>query len=153
MIYLDTSALVKEYHDEEGSDIVHELFRKARSGEHTLIISLWAISETINALDRHKRRGELEDADFTFVIGAIFSDLLDLKELGALEVIELETRLVKLSWELLISDHLSAGDALHLVTAQDRNADRFLAADKKLVAVAERKGLEALNVEEGARVL
>jgi predicted nucleic acid-binding protein len=148
MIYLDTSALVKEYHDEEGSDYVHELFKKARGGEHKLVISLWAVSETLNALDRHKRRGELGDADFEFVIGAIFSDLLELEELGALDVIELETRLVKLSWELIISDHLSAGDALHLVTALDRNAAKFLAADRRLVTVAKRKGLEALNVEE-----
>jgi predicted nucleic acid-binding protein len=52
MIYLDTSALVKKYHDEEGSEYVHEIFRKAKGGENKLLISLWAISETLNALDR-----------------------------------------------------------------------------------------------------
>jgi predicted nucleic acid-binding protein len=147
MIYLDTSAFVKEYHDEEGSEYVHEIFRKAKEGEVILFISLWTISETINALDRHKRRKEIKDDEFGIVIGAIFSDILDLKEHGTLEVIEMDAGLVKMSWGMIIKEHLSAADALHLVTALKKNATVFLAADKKLVAVAEKKGLQAINVE------
>lgn len=77
-------------HDEEGCAYVHEIFRKAKEGGEKLATSLWTISETINALDKHKRRKEVADEEFEIVIGAIFSDILDLRESGAPEVIELE---------------------------------------------------------------
>jgi predicted nucleic acid-binding protein len=148
ILYLDTSALVKEYHDEEGSMYVHEIYRRAKEGKEKLFTSLWSISETINVLDKHKMRRELTDEEFEIVIGAIFSDILDLKERGALEVIEVETDLVKMSWEMIIKEHLSSADALHLVTALNKKVNRFLAADSKLVKVAKKKGLQAINVEE-----
>ena len=148
MLYLDTSAFVKEYHNEEGSAYVHEIFRKAKEGEVKLVTSLWTISETINVLDKHKRRKEIADEEFEIVIGAIFSDILDLEESGALEVIDLDTDFVKMSWEMIIKEHLSAADALHLVTALNKKVTGFLAADRKLVKVAKKKGLQAINVEE-----
>jgi len=147
MIYLDTSAFVNEYHDEEGSAYVHEIFRKAKEGGEKLATSLWTISETINALDKHKRRKEVADEEFEIVIGAIFSDILDLRESGAPEVIELEQILSRCP-EMIIKEHLSAADALHLVTALNKKVAGFLAADRKLVKVAKKKGLQAINVEE-----
>jgi len=71
-----------------------------------------------------------------------------LKESGALEVIELDTDFVKMSWEMIIKEHLSAADALHLVTALNKKVTGFLAVDRKLVKVAKKKGLQAINVEE-----
>lgn len=82
------------------------------------------------------------------MIGAIFSDILDLRERGALEVIEIDTDLVKMSWEMIIKEHLSSADALHLVTALKKKVSTFLAADGKLVNVAKKKGVQAINVEE-----
>ena len=70
------------------------------------------------------------------------------KESGTLEVIELDTDFVKMSWEMIIKEHLSAADALHLVTALNKKVTGFLAADRKLVKVAKKKGLQAINVEE-----
>ena len=90
-----------------------------------------------------KRNHLVESHDFK----RYFSDILDLKEHGTLEVIEMDAGLVKMSWGMIIKEHLSAADALHLVTALKKNATVFLAADKKLVAVAEKKGLQAINVE------
>ncbi len=74
-IYIDTSAYVKEYHDEPGSDIVHSIFENAKSGRDTLIISLWTKSETINTVDKHFMRHELDEEEYNKVLGAIFSDI------------------------------------------------------------------------------
>jgi predicted nucleic acid-binding protein len=71
-----------------------------------------------------------------------------MKECGALEVIDVDTELVKMSWEMIIKEHLSAADALHLVTALNKKVSGFLAADRKLVNVAKKKGMHAINVEE-----
>jgi predicted nucleic acid-binding protein len=68
---------------------------------------------------------EIADKEFEIVIGAIFSDILDLKESGALEVIDLDTDFVKMSWEMIIKEHLSAADALHLVTALNKKVTGF----------------------------
>lgn len=73
-----------------------------------------------------------------------------MKECEALEVIEVDTDLVKMSWEMIIKEHLSAADALHLVTALSKKVTEFLAADRKLLNVAKKKGLQAINVEEAS---
>ena len=49
---------------------------------------------------------------------------------------------------MIIKEHLSAADALHLVTALNKKVAGFLGADRKLVKVAKKKGLQAINVEK-----
>lgn len=65
-----------------------------------------------------------------------------------LKIIDIETNLVKMSWEYISSEHLSAADSLHLVTAIRSNADIFYAADKRLIGAAIRKNLKAVDVED-----
>lgn len=147
-IYIDTSAYVKEYHDESGSDIVHSIFENAKSGQDTLIISLWTISETINTVDKHFMRHELDEEEYNKVLGAIFSDMLEMLENKILRIIDIDSNLVKMSWDYISSEHLSAADSLHLVTAIRSDADKFYAADKKLINVAKKKNLTAVDVEK-----
>ena len=42
---LDSRAIVKRYVMEQGSDIVHELYERAYSGDITLSFSLWNVGE------------------------------------------------------------------------------------------------------------
>ncbi len=147
-IYIDTSAYVKEYHDEPGSEIVHSIFENARNGLEVIIISLWTISETINTMDRHFMRHELTEEEYNKVLGAIFSDMLEMLENKNLKIVEMDTNLVKLSWEYISSEHLSAADSLHLVTAIKSKVDKFYAADKKLIDATRNKNLNAIDVEE-----
>lgn len=133
-LYLDTSAYVKEYHDDLGSEIVHSIFENAKNGSVLITISLWTISETLNTIDRHFMRHELNEAEYSKVLGAIFSDIYELLENHNLQIvdIDIDTNLVKMSWEYISSEHLSAADSLHLVTALKSNVERFYAADKIL---------------------
>ena len=93
-------------------------------------------------------RHEFSEEEYRTVLGAIFSDLLDMLENKNLKIIEIETNLVKMSWEYISSEHLSAADSLHLVTAIRSNADIFYAADKRLIRAAMSKNLKAVDVEE-----
>ncbi len=47
-IYLDTSAFVKYYHHEKGSEEVENIFSYALKGKAKLVISLWVISTTVS---------------------------------------------------------------------------------------------------------
>jgi len=53
-IYLDSSAIVKRYIEEPGSNVVRELYLKAYSGEVLLSFSVWNVGEVLGAFDRAK---------------------------------------------------------------------------------------------------
>ena len=59
MIYLDTSALVKRYVEEEGTQEVDRLFDSAYRGSAVLATSALNLGEASSVLDRKARRGEL----------------------------------------------------------------------------------------------
>jgi len=145
-IYLDTSAFVKNYHTEQGSDQIELVFEKAKKGKCSLFMSIWVISETINSLDKHRMRNEITQNELNIIIGTILSDISELMENNILEIIDIETELLKMSWEFIINEHLSCSDSLHLVTALQKNCDIFLAADKNFIKIAKKK-IDAYDVE------
>ena len=145
-IYLDTSAFVKNYHTEKGSDEIESIFEEAKNGKYTLVMSIWVISETINALDKHRMRKELTQKELNKIVGTILSDISDLMDNNIVEIIDIETELLKVSWEFIINEHLSCSDSMHLVTALQKNCDLFLAADQYLVKIAKKK-INAFDVE------
>jgi len=148
MIYIDTSAFVKRYHIEAGSEKVNDIFKSGMNGEITIYISYWVISETINALDKHMRRGEFTDVDMKKILGALFYDVYKGIKEGYLMVSEITPEILRASWDYIINEHISAGDALHIVTALYHGCTDFMAADKKLLKVASKMGLKTINPED-----
>lgn len=69
-VFLDSSVLVKRYHDEEGSDRVRELFG---SGTAPWISEL-SLVEVVSALARKTREGELEEDEFRFSRDSFLTD-------------------------------------------------------------------------------
>ncbi|MDA3915744.1 MAG: type II toxin-antitoxin system VapC family toxin [Deltaproteobacteria bacterium] len=59
--FLDTSAIVKRYHSEEGSDFIDRLFAKAGA---EFIISDISIIEFYSALSLKVRVGEIDEENF-----------------------------------------------------------------------------------------
>jgi len=41
MIYIDTSAFVKKYYYDSGTEKIEDLFKEARQGKKTMYISYW----------------------------------------------------------------------------------------------------------------
>ena len=147
MIYIDTSAFVKRYHTEEGSEVVNWVFEEGKKGNKKICISYWVISETVNALDKHFSRGDFTKDELMKVMGSLFYDIFTGIKKGYLTVTEIAPEILTASWDYIIEEHLSAGDALHLVTALYNGCTEFMAADKKLLRIAEKKGFKIINPE------
>ena len=91
-------------------------------------------------------RNELTQKELNKIVGTILTDISEFIDEGILDIIDIKTELLKMSWEFIINEHLSCSDSLHLVTALQTNCDLFLAADRYLVKIAKKK-INAFNVE------
>lgn len=146
--FLDTSALFKEYHDEKGSDALHDIFKQAGNGRIVLCISVLTISEMLNTLDKIRRRHIISDSECVTVADTILYDIAELTEKEGMEIYEPTQEIIRSSWDLILTYHLSAIDAIQVITAMDCRADIFLAADKYLLSQACETGINTWNVED-----
>jgi predicted nucleic acid-binding protein len=55
-VYLDSSALLKRYVKEEGSDVLNTIYSKTDSAEISLSSSIWNIGEVIGVLYLQEQR-------------------------------------------------------------------------------------------------
>lgn len=144
--FLDTSALLKLYHQEAGTEQIEALFQQQ---ENTLVISELAIVEFYSSLFRKVRTREItiqaqEEAHKNFE-----------EDCAQRFVIEpLENTVIQTAKELLRkhgNQHaLRALDALQLSTchsARVRGELTFVCADARLVGIAQREGLPIINPE------
>ena len=60
-LYLDTSAILKRYIAEPGTETTDIIFDKAEAGEIKITISLWNIGEALGVLDEKRRKGWLTE--------------------------------------------------------------------------------------------
>ncbi|MBX9787657.1 MAG: type II toxin-antitoxin system VapC family toxin [Pirellulales bacterium] len=135
--FLDSSALVKQYHDESGSRKVAQLF--ADQGNRFLVSRL-ALVEVRSSFARLVRVGVLTTADFARLAAQLESDV----SAKILVVAALSSQRLRDASELLgthgLTKSLRTLDAIHLATAQSLHQRTrlaaFVAADKKLLAVA-----------------
>ena len=62
--YLDSSAIIKRYIKEPGSEIIKQLYQRAYTGELKICFSIWNIGEVLGALDRTLCRGRLVGEEY-----------------------------------------------------------------------------------------
>ncbi len=105
--YLDTSALVKLYVQEQGSEMVHKLVDEAS----VVATSKVAYAEARAALARGFRDGYIEEKDYRQVVAALQNDW------PKCLVIEVTDSLVFLAGELAEKYCLRGFDAIHLASA------------------------------------
>lgn len=139
MLYVDTSALIKRYVDEDGSERVNMLWDEATG----IATSVVAFAEMIAALNRKKREGVLSAAEYTRTASAFKSDyrrvILVPVNAGLNERIE-----------TLARKHALRGfDAIHLASALViRNSGRvetgFACYDRMLNEAAGKEGFQAI---------
>jgi predicted nucleic acid-binding protein len=72
--YFDTTAIVKRYHKEIGSDVLDRVF-ELKVG---LVISFWTILEFVVAFSFMVRRKELSREAFNTVISLFLKEVLDM---------------------------------------------------------------------------
>ncbi len=133
ILYLDTSALVKLYVQEEGSAVVREEVARAVA----VAVSRIAYAEARAAFARRAREGALSPEDLRRVVIAFNADW------ETVLCIELTEGISRQAGELAETMALRGFDSLHLASAvalQRRISTpfRFLCFDDRLMAAAER---------------
>jgi len=155
IIYLDSTAIVKRYIKERGSDGVREFYVKAYNGEHRLSFSLWNIGEVLWAFDRARRVNRLDEDEYYLVRGRFLIETRRLSRLGILDLIPLKIAdLIPLkiailieSWRLIEKYHIYEADAIQIASAKHIKAENLLASDKRLYEIALSEGLNSIYLE------
>lgn len=141
MIYFDTSALVKRFVTEEGSDRVERLIAEAAAVATAKI----AYPEIYSGLTRKWREKDLSRSDYELACRQLEMDWESYVR------IDLDDAILQISRDLIRRYPLRGFDAVHLASAaylQKALGEpiAFVAADKRLLEAAQKESLETVGV-------
>ncbi len=143
VVYLDSSAILKRYIREPGSDQVKELYLKAYSGELTLSYSLWNIGEVLGALDKAVSVGRLDGEAYRIARKRFLLETRRMAKIGLILVVPLKISILRDSWRLLEKHHIYEADALQIASAKYMGASKFITGDKRLSEIAALENLSS----------
>ena len=146
--YLDTSALIKRYIAELGSEEVDAIYSKAEVGQLTIAFSLWNISELLGVLDENRRRKWLTEKETRNAIAYFDDETAKLARLKTIEIVPITARIVSEAWNILLNYHLYESDALQMASCVDKKSDVLLSADQRLVEACRKAKMEVYNIEK-----
>ena len=143
MNYLATSALIKRFVAEPGSELVQKLVTR----EGPVAPAKIAYAEIYAALNRKKREGHLSTRDYRLVCEEFEDDW------QAYVRVDLQDEILSLCRDLTEKHPLRGFDAVHLASALILQRDlgekiAFTAADTRLLEVAAAEHLLFINVEK-----
>ncbi len=147
-LYFDTSALVKLYVDETGSDWVRQIYHRPA---FQIAFSHIGMVEAASALARRRRMQEISEAQQK----RLFKKLLfDVQQRFTIQAVTDD--ILRIAAHLTQQHPLRGYDAVHLATALELNrvltanrlpAVTFVSADDKLNAAARSEGLAVIKPE------
>lgn len=138
-IFFDTSAFVKRFVEETGSDTVAELCDQASA----LGLSIICLPEALSTLSRKVREEKLTVNHYDILKEQILEDIEDA------QIINLVPDVIEDTIELLENNKLRSLDALHIACALVWRADLFVTADKRQTQAARNVGLRTRLLSEG----
>ena len=141
--YLDSSAIVKRYVLEEGTEKIKETYLEALNGAASLHFSVWNIGEVLGVLHAYHRRKWLESEDYTAARESFLAETTRLIKLGVAKIIPVKTKLLTQSWLLVEKYHIYEADALQVSSAKNLGVDQLLSGDRRLVDVCREEGVKA----------
>ena len=140
MIYFDSSALVKRYIEEEGSDKVNALLEE----RSIAVASRLAYPEILAALTRRHKAEDIETPAFVRIKKAFKADW------ASLTVVEMRTEVFHFVDAVIDRHALKGADSIHLSTAlwlkETMKEDiLFVSSDLELLKAATAEKLRILN--------
>ena len=147
IVYLDSSAVIKRYVRESGSERIRDLYRSTYLGNTVLVFSLWNIGEILGVLDKAQRLQRISEEQHSEAIGRFAEETARLRKIGRLRLIPVTERILETSWNFITSQHIYAVDAVQIVSAAESKCDEFLTGDRKLHSVSLSSGLNSQYVE------
>jgi len=130
-LVVDSSALAKRYVQEEGSQQLEALLRRASELAFCIIL----VPEVISGMNRRLREQALIPADYRRARDQLLADTRDAT------VLQVTPRVVSRAVGLLERTALRAMDALHVACALEWGAERFVTADTRQQMAAVDAGL------------
>ena len=142
MIYLDTSALVKRYVREKGSDRIEETLLS----EDMVSTSKLAFPELVSALAKKRRSHDLTEKSFRMAVNRFDEDWRDFL------IVDFHDDLFPIIRTVITKHALRGADAVHLssalwLTQSSRLPLVFCASDAQLITAARAESLETLDPE------
>ena len=130
-VFFDTSAFVKRYIAESGTDAVLEWCQRASE----IGLSAIAVPELISAFCRLQRENKITPEQYQQLKSHLFADIEDIA-IGDLTPIVLSY-----SVNSLENNTLRAMDAIHIGSAIALECDTFISADQRQLEAAVKAGL------------
>jgi len=135
-IFFDSSAFVKRYVREEGTDEVLALCDQATE----LCLSGIALVDIISAFCRLQREGRVSSSQYRQLKALLMADITDAA------ISDLTPEVIRLSIISLEGNVLRGMDALHIGSALALKADLFVTADAKQHTAALQAGLRVTQI-------
>ncbi len=142
-LYLDTSAMLKRYISETGTETMDLIYDKAETGELIITISLWNIGEALGVLDEKRREGWLTEKEFKQTLNNFGEELLKLIRLKSIEIVPVQSQILTDTWGPLMTYHVYEADALQIATCRQNKNNALISSDEKLVQISNKIGLKA----------
>jgi uncharacterized protein len=136
-LFFDTSALIKKYIDEQGSDRVDEILDQARS----VYVSGITEIEMLSAVKRLLHDGIIDKNGYNSVKKEMLYDL------DFFQIIELDKTVIETAKELIEKYQLKSLDSIQLGTVLSikDEIDLFAVCDDKLCTFAKQEGIRIVN--------
>ena len=141
--YLDTSALVKRYVKEPGSEIVDGIYTKAYRGLSVIAASYWNIIEAAMVFDKYERRLGLSARH---LMEALLREFRTLAGLLRLKLVPVSSTLIHETIDFVLKYHIYSADALQIASAHYAQCKHLVTADKRLAEAAAAESLETIIV-------
>jgi uncharacterized protein len=135
-VFFDTSAFVKRYIAENGTDTVLDWCQRATE----ISLSAIAVPELISAFCRLQRENKITNKQYQQLKKALLSDVEDIA-IGDLTPLVLSQTVIRLE-----NNVLRAMDAIHIGSAMALECDVFISADQRQLVAAEQAGLNVVTV-------
>ena len=140
MIYFDSSALVKRYIEEEGSDKVNALLKEGSIAAASRL----AYPEILAAITRRHKAGEIETGAFERIKKAFRADW------ASLVVVEVHKEVFQFIDEVIAKHAMKGAESIHLSTAlwlkkATKEEVVFVASDLDLLKAARAEKLGTCN--------
>jgi predicted nucleic acid-binding protein len=136
--YFDTSAWLKLYINEEGTDVVREM-----AGRYTIVSSSILLTESYSAIKRRQTARQISKPVFLKLIKQIRADVEDI------DIIPLLDLHIRRAETIVLETHSATLDALHIASAlvfSETTGEiiSFFTADKRQAESAEQLGLKVI---------
>ena len=142
--YLDSSAIVKRYVYETGSEFIRAQYNDAYLGNVLLSFNVWNIGEVFGVFDRAHRQERITNKQLNEVMGRFSNETSRLKKISRIRIITLSESILESSWDVVIKHHIYVADALQIISAIEVGCKEFYTGDKKLHKLALSSGLNSI---------